>query len=81
MAKGWNRLETWIGLGVLAIGGVLAAVLGVHTYMSLTAKPVHPDPQGVPSATGAAPAAKWSASVEQARQAVRAHIVEKNLPS
>jgi CubicO group peptidase (beta-lactamase class C family) len=59
---------------------VLAAVLGVHTYMSLTAKPVHPDPQRVPSATGATPDSKWTAAVEQARQAVRAHIVEKNLP-
>jgi CubicO group peptidase (beta-lactamase class C family) len=80
MAHGWNRLETWIGLVVLVIAGVLAAVLGVYTYMSLTAKPVHPDPQGVPSATGATPDSKWTAAVEQARQAVRAHIVEKNLP-
>jgi CubicO group peptidase (beta-lactamase class C family) len=29
---------------------------------------------------GAAPDAKWKAAVEQARQAVRAHIVETNLP-
>jgi CubicO group peptidase (beta-lactamase class C family) len=80
MAKGWNRLETWIGLVVLAVGGVLAAVVGVHTYMSLTARPVHPDAAGVPSVAGAAPDSKWTAAVEQARQAVRAHIVEKNLP-
>jgi CubicO group peptidase (beta-lactamase class C family) len=80
MAKRWNRLETWIGLVVLGIGGVLAAVVGVHTYMSLTARPVHPDAPGVPSVAGAAPDAKWKAAVEQARQAVRAHIVETNLP-
>lgn len=80
MSRGWNRLETWLGLFVVAVGGVLAAVAGLHVYVTATATPLHPDPQGVPSVTEAAPAPQWSDAVQEARQIVRAGVTELNLP-
>jgi CubicO group peptidase (beta-lactamase class C family) len=80
MAKSWNRPETWIGLIVLAIGGLLAAVLGVHTYMTLTARPLHTDLDTVPSVTQAAPSPTWASAVDRGREDVRAALVEGNLP-
>jgi CubicO group peptidase (beta-lactamase class C family) len=80
MAKRWNRIETWIGLIVLAVGALLAAILGLHTYMRLTATPLHPDPPAVPSVSNAAPPANWIGSVEQARRDLRTALAERNLP-
>jgi CubicO group peptidase (beta-lactamase class C family) len=56
------------------------AVLGLFAYMTFTATPLHPDPQGVPSAKGSSPSAKWSDAVERGRQIVRGDVAEKNLP-
>lgn len=78
--KSWNRTETWVGLFVLGVGAVLALVLGLHAYMSITATPLHPDPEGVPSVTGSAPRDRWNGAVERARKAMRAGLAEKNLP-
>jgi serine beta-lactamase-like protein LACTB len=64
---------------VLAVGVVLSAILGLFAYMSLTATPLHPDPQHVPSAS-VAPPTKWADAVKQGRQIVRAGITEQNLP-
>ncbi len=74
------RLETWFTLGVLGIGLLVAAVLGLHLFMTTTATSLHPDPQGVPSATRSAPSPEWTDSVERARQIARAGISEQNLP-
>jgi hypothetical protein len=56
MAKRWNRTETWLGLIVLGIGGVILAVGGLWIFMSATATPLHPDAQSVPSAAESDPA-------------------------
>ncbi|HSL22804.1 MAG TPA: serine hydrolase domain-containing protein [Vicinamibacterales bacterium] len=75
-----NRTETWLALIVLAVGLLLAAILGLWGYMSATATPLHPDPQDVPSVTHSAPLPKWADAVEQGRQIVRAGLTEQNLP-
>jgi serine beta-lactamase-like protein LACTB len=79
MSKRWNRTETWLGLIVLGIGGVILAVGGLWVYMSAT-PPLHPDAESVPSAAVQDPARQWATTVEQARQIARAGVAEQNLP-
>jgi CubicO group peptidase (beta-lactamase class C family) len=74
------RLQTWLLLLVLGVGGVITAILGLFAFVMITAETWHPDPQKVPSDTQAAPPAKWADAVDQARQTVRANVAEQNLP-
>jgi serine beta-lactamase-like protein LACTB, mitochondrial len=75
-----NRTETWLALIVLAVGLLVAAILGLFAYMNATATSLHPNPQDVPSVTHSAPLPKWADAVEQGRQIVRAGLTEQNLP-
>ena len=75
-----NRIQTWLALIVVAVGLLLVAILGLWVYVSVTATPLHPNPQDVPSVTHSAPLPKWAGAVEQARQIVRASLTEQNLP-
>src|SRR4051812_21581423 len=75
-----KRTQIWIGLIALPAGVVLTFVLGLYAYVRATATPIHPDPARVPAETRAAPAARWSAAAEQARQIVRDSVTEQNLP-
>ena len=74
------RAQTWLALIVGAVGLLFAAILGIWTFASATATPLHPNPQEVPSVTRAAPPPKWADAVEQGRQIVRAGLIEQNLP-
>jgi CubicO group peptidase (beta-lactamase class C family) len=76
----WNRIETWLTLGVGGIGLILLFVGGLWVYMSATATPIHPDQQTISSVAGGDPARQWSAAVDRARQLVRADVAERNLP-
>ena len=78
MAK--KRIPTWLKLVLLAPGLLVLFIVGLWGYMSLTATPIHPDPQAVPSATQSAPLPKWTNAVEQGRQILRAAVTEQNLP-
>jgi serine beta-lactamase-like protein LACTB, mitochondrial len=80
VSKNWNRTETWLSLIVVAVGLLLAAILGLPAFMSATATPWHPDSQGVPSVTHSTPSPPWAEAVEQGRQIVRAGLIEQNLP-
>jgi CubicO group peptidase (beta-lactamase class C family) len=80
MFKGWNRIETWLTLIVGGIGLIILAVAGLFIYISATTKPIHPDAAAVPSASQSSPPARWAESAEQGRQAVRAALLEQNLP-
>lgn len=80
MANSWNRMQTWIGLIVVAAGAVVAAIVGLFAYIGVTATPLHPDPGAVPSAGQAAPAQRWAAAVEEGRRIARASLTEQNLP-
>lgn len=74
-----RRTETWLALILCAIGLIPAGLLGLWTYMKVTAVPLHPEPQKAPSVTHSPPAPGWPGPVEQARQIVRAGLTEQNL--
>jgi CubicO group peptidase (beta-lactamase class C family) len=76
----WNRIETWLMLGVAGIGAILLGVAGLFVYMSATAKPLHPDPNAIESVAGENPSPQWTKAVEEARRAARAHLADRNLP-
>jgi serine beta-lactamase-like protein LACTB, mitochondrial len=75
-----SRKQKWLLL--IAVPPVLLGlfVVGLFVYVNATARPLHPDPKGVPSVTEWSPSVEWSGAVEQGRQVVRASLVEKNLP-
>lgn len=78
MAK--TRTETWLIAFLIGIGLIPAAVMGLWSFMTLTARRVHPNPQDIASDARAAPSPRWTAAVEHGRQIVRAHLVDRNLP-
>jgi serine beta-lactamase-like protein LACTB, mitochondrial len=78
MAK--SRLQTLVMLGIAGVGLVIAAIVGLFAYMSLSARPLHPDPQKVPSVTRPIPSPQWADAVKQAQQVARAGLLEQNLP-
>ncbi len=75
-----NRIQTFLALAVVAVGLVLAAVVGLFAFMSMTATSLHPEPRAVPSVTHAAPRPAWAGAVDQGRQIVRAALAEQSLP-
>ena len=74
------RLQTLLALFVIGVGLVVAFVVGLFAWVSLTAPTLHPDAQSVKSVAHAAPPAKWAGAAEQARQIVRTALKEQNLP-
>jgi CubicO group peptidase (beta-lactamase class C family) len=80
MSKSRNPLEILLVLIVVAVGGLLAAMLVIHVYMTRTAKRLHPEPQNVQWVMHADPSRKWADAVERGRQSVRASLTEQNLP-
>lgn len=76
----WNTPGRWVWVIILAVGGLLAAILGLHTYMTRTATPLHPEPNEVQSVTHEDPSQKWAGAVGRGRQSVRASLAEQNLP-
>ena len=68
------------GLIILGVGLIIAAVMGLFVYMAVTATPLHPNPQAMPSVAGSARPAKWADSVERARQIVRMGAAAQNMP-
>jgi CubicO group peptidase (beta-lactamase class C family) len=75
-----NRIQTLLAWIALAVGVLLAAILGFHTYMTATKRPLHPDLQSVPSVTHVSPSREWKNAVKRGRQIVRAGLAEQNLP-
>jgi serine beta-lactamase-like protein LACTB, mitochondrial len=75
-----SRIQTFVAVVVIAIGLLIAAILGLFAYMSVTATPLHPDPARVSAVTRSTPPSKWSHAVDRGRQVVRAALVEQNLP-
>jgi CubicO group peptidase (beta-lactamase class C family) len=72
--------KTWLLL--LAVPPLLIAVfvVGLFVYMNASARPLHPDPNSVPSATQSSPSQQWNAAVEQGRQLARATLTGQNYP-
>lgn len=80
MSRTWNRTETWLALIVLGIGLLLIAIPGVWMYMSMTATPLHPRAQDVPSEAHRDAFPRWVDAAQRGRHVVRAGITEQNLP-
>ena len=74
-----SRTEAWLALVVLAVGLLLATILGLWGYMIATA-PLHPNTQDVPSVRASLPVPRWADAVEQGQRIVRADLIEQNLP-
>jgi CubicO group peptidase (beta-lactamase class C family) len=53
--------------------------MALFVYMGLSAKPIHPDPQEIPT-TPSARVSQWAGTAERARQIVRISAAEQNLP-
>jgi serine beta-lactamase-like protein LACTB len=77
MRKG--RIPTWLMLMLGAVG-LLLTIPGLWLFVSITAKPLYPNPESVPTIMHSAPLPKWAGAVEQARQIVRASVAGQNLP-
>jgi serine beta-lactamase-like protein LACTB len=75
-----NRMQTWLALAVVGVGLLISAIVGLWAYLSISATPLHSNAQGLPSVTQSAPSPRWAGAVEQGRQIVRAHVLEKNVP-
>ena len=75
-----RRTEIWLAAGVLALGLIPAAIAGLWGYMSITATPLHPNPNDSPSVLHSAPSSPWADAVEQGRLSVRTALNEQNLP-
>ena len=74
-----KRRDVHSSLVVIAVG-LLAAIVGLVTYMRATAAPLHPQPESAPSVTRSAPSPQWSEAVDRARHIVRAGLGGQNLP-
>ena len=75
-----KRKFTWPILIVIGIGLIPVAIAGLWGFMALTAIPIHPNADGVSSVTQSEPARALADAVSRARQLVRAHLTDRNLP-
>jgi serine beta-lactamase-like protein LACTB len=75
-----KKTQTALAVIVVGISLVVAVVLGVFAYHSLTATPIHPSAHEVPSVPQADGPGKWAAGVSQGQEIVRASVIERNLP-
>jgi serine beta-lactamase-like protein LACTB len=69
-------------LAVIAVPPFLIGlfVVGLFVYMNATMRPLHSDPNGVPSVTYSPSVPKWADAIAQGRQFARAGLLEQNLP-
>ena len=74
------RVQTIAILFAMGVVGLIAAIAGLWVYVLSTTRPLHPDPQHVPSVTSSAPRAKWTGAVEQGRAIARVGLLDQNLP-
>jgi CubicO group peptidase (beta-lactamase class C family) len=75
-----SKKHSWLA-PVIIIGGLLITGIAAFVqYVVANNKPIHRNPDDVPSVMQESPAEKWSAAVEKSRQVARAEILEENLP-
>ncbi|MFN0106628.1 MAG: serine hydrolase domain-containing protein [Bryobacteraceae bacterium] len=78
MRKG--RIPAWLTLMLVAVVLLLVAIPGLWVFVSLTATPLHPNPENVPTVAHSASSPKSAGAVEKARRIVLAHLTGENLP-
>jgi hypothetical protein len=64
-----RRIPMWPVL-MLAAAGLLLVIPGLWVYVSVTATPLHPNRDNVPTTAHSAPSPKSAGVVEKARQIV-----------
>lgn len=74
-----ERIPAWLKL-VLAAVGLVLAIPALWVLVSVTARPLYPAPEDVPTVMGSAPPPEWAGAAGQARQIVRASVAKQNLP-
>ena len=75
-----RRIPSWILLILLLVGLLVVAIPGLWVLVSVTASPLYPNPEAVPSVAKSTPSPQWAGVVEKTRQIVRAGVAEQNLP-
>ena len=74
------RVQTIAVLFAIGVVGLIAAIAGLWVYVLATTRPLHPDPQKVPSVPSSAPRPEWTGAVEQGREIARVGLLDQNLP-
>jgi serine beta-lactamase-like protein LACTB, mitochondrial len=75
-----RRIPTWLLLILVSAGLLVVAIPGLWVFVSVTATPLHPNPENMPTVMQSAPSSKWAGTVERGRKVVRASVAEQNLP-
>ena len=75
-----NRLPVWAASTALAVGVVITAFAAFVTHGAVATALLFAQSQEVPSVIDSAPSPQHAAAVERAREAVRAAMLEQNLP-
>ena len=75
-----ERRHPWLTALAVGLGVILAAGVGLYSYLTAISIPLHPDPQAAPSVQQANPFPKWAGAVRQGQQIARALLTEQNLP-
>ena len=75
-----ERMPRWLTLALAAVGLLLLAIPGLWVFVSITAKPLHPNSETVPTVMHSPPPAKWTGVVEHGRRMVRESVATQNLP-
>src|SRR5262245_26886294 len=73
------RIQTIAALFAIGVIGLIAAIGGLWVYVLATTRPLHPDPQKVPSVS-AAPRPMWTGAAEEGREIARVGLLDQNLP-
>jgi CubicO group peptidase (beta-lactamase class C family) len=74
-------VRTALSVAAAIAGAIGLFVVGLFVYVNATARPIHPESNAIPSATGATPPAEWNDAVSRARQTIRSGITSQNLPA
>lgn len=78
MARNWIKTGfSWIAA---AVALAIAFVAGLYIYVTVTARPLHPDPQAVRSVGRVAPSTTWVGAIDRGRRIARAGLSTQNLP-
>lgn len=75
-----SRTEKWVAVVLSGLGLIPLAVGALWVFMSLTAEPIHPDPNAVSSVPGAALPGQWAGAIDEGRRVVRTGLAQQNLP-
>jgi CubicO group peptidase (beta-lactamase class C family) len=74
------KVQTVAALFALGVVGLVAAIAGLWVYVLATTRPLHPDPEKVPSVTSSAQRPTWTAAVKRGREIARVGLLDQNLP-